>query len=153
MDRLKISEDRIKIHIRETPTPADGPFIVWRLQKTDLRRITWKKNLFMVPSGQRGKTFIREVTQHLEEFARGTKHQIVSMSSIIIKPVLLLQKPRFETKAKEHSALLEQRFHQWKQGDISELLRACCSIQNRLHSGRTKTDPEALNKNCSFMVK
>ena len=134
---------------------------LYRLQTLDFKKqildayesvITWKKNLFKVPSGQSGKAFTREITRHLEEFAGGTKHQTVSMTSIMIMPALLLQKPHLKSKGKEHSNLLQQRLQQWKQGDISELLRAGRSIQNRLPNGRAKADPETMNKRLAKLV-
>ena len=47
-------------------------------------------------------------------------------------PSLLLQKPSKRSKAKDHSLALERRLTSWKQGDITELLRECQEIQQRL---------------------
>ena len=72
--------------------------------------ITWKKNLFLVPSGHSGKEYIKLVTEWLEMFNKDTSFQYLSLKvALHVLPNLLLQKPSASSKAKDHSKALTQR--------------------------------------------
>ena len=55
--------------------------------------IKWRKNIFMLPSGKAGKAFIRELSYWLDQFNRDTKLKPVSITTFMVLPSLLLQKP------------------------------------------------------------
>ena len=41
--------------------------------------IHWKRNIFLLPSGATGKTFIREITRLLQTFAEGSAMECIAM--------------------------------------------------------------------------
>ena len=49
-------------------------------------------------------------------------------------PALLLQKPSRSSKAKDHTKALERRFILWEEGNLSELLFECQTIQQNLRT-------------------
>ena len=60
----------------------------------------------------------------------------VALRAIIVMPILLLQKPRKNSKLKEHSACLEKRLALWLDGNLKDLLVEGRVIQDRLVRNR-----------------
>ena len=71
--------------------------------------VTWKKNLFKVPTGNAAKAFIKELSLWLERFNRKTEHHSIALKFYIILPALMLQKPSKASKSQEHCKKLEDR--------------------------------------------
>ena len=92
----------------------------------------WRRNIFAVPSGKAGKTFIREMTMLYRAYVEGSALETVALKATIILPILLVQKPNYSSKSREHIACLERRLSVWKMGDIDALLQEGRTIQNRL---------------------
>ena len=65
-----------------------------------------KPNFFKVPHGSTGKSFVSEPNRMYMAFATGSAMEYIAMKAAIVLPVLLLQKPSRNSKAKEHSACL-----------------------------------------------
>ena len=104
--------------------------------------ITWKKNLFKLPTGNAAKAFIKELSLWLERFNRKTEHHSIALKVCIILPALMLQKPSKTSKSQEHCKKLEDRLAAWKDGRIDELIQECRAIQRRFSSNeiRNKED-------------
>ena len=71
--------------------------------------VKWKENIFLVPTGKAGKTFIKLITEWLNNFNIANTFQGIAMKVVMVLPNLLLQKPSATSKAKEHSKVLEDR--------------------------------------------
>jgi hypothetical protein len=54
--------------------------------------VHWQRNVFKVPSGKVGKTFVRELAHILDAFAEASALKGVAMKALMILPPLLLQK-------------------------------------------------------------
>ena len=52
----------------------------------------------------------------------------------MVLPVLVLQKPYFQSKAKDHVRCLNRRLKLWKSGDVDGLVRECRVIQTHLET-------------------
>ena len=104
--------------------------------------VTWKKNLFLLPSGKAGKSFINLITEWLKNFNNGNSFQGIAWKVIMVLPNLLLQKPSKKRKAKEHSELLDDHMKLWKKGNIFFLLKECRLIQRKLKSGKRRTSQD-----------
>lgn len=96
--------------------------------------VHWKRNLFKVPSGRAGKSFVRELTRMFQAYADASALESMALQAAMVMPALLLQKPHAKSKAKEHTILLDRRLKQWADGDIEGLLREGRTIQHRLKS-------------------
>ena len=65
--------------------------------------IQWRKNLFKVPSGKAGRSFISELSSWLDHFNRSTEFGGIALKIFMLLPCLLLQKPSRQSKAKQSS--------------------------------------------------
>ena len=91
----------------------------------------------MVPSGGRGKTFIKEITRLINLWTDDSLLENIALKVIHNMLALLLQKPNKNSKAKDHVAALERRL---ENGNIIKLLNEKQSIQERLPTGETPKD-------------
>ena len=72
--------------------------------------VFWCRNLFMLPSGAAGKKFVNEITRLLDIWnSNAMPMKEIALKGIMIMPALLLQKPSFKSKTKEHCQCLERR--------------------------------------------
>ena len=55
--------------------------------------IHWKKDLFRVPSGKAGNTFVHELSRLFREYANGSCLESIALKAAMIFAILLLQKP------------------------------------------------------------
>ena len=100
--------------------------------------VTWRKNLFKLPSGKHGKAFIHEITKWVNEYVSSSSGlESVAMTAIMILPPLLLQKPTKRSKTKDHNKFLETRLQWWSAGNISDLIKEGRAIQNRFKTSST----------------
>ena len=65
--------------------------------------VRWKSNVFKLPSGAAGRSYLEEKTKVCASFMSGTALEAVSMTLFMIMPALLLQKPSKRSKAAEHT--------------------------------------------------
>ena len=65
--------------------------------------------MFKVPSGQAGKSFVRELTGMFQSYADASALESVALQTAMVMPALLLQKSHPKSKAKECSVLLDRR--------------------------------------------
>ena len=61
--------------------------------------VFWKKNLFLLPSGQAGKSFIREMTRLIEIWNNDAILKEISLKLLMIMPALLLLKSNYKSKS------------------------------------------------------
>ena len=101
--------------------------------------VCWRKNLFFLPNGNAGKSFINTLSYWINNYNKSNTFHGISLKVVMILPNLLLQKPSSKSKAKDHSKALEERLNMWKEGKLLELLRDCKVIQKKLRSGKTRT--------------
>ena len=83
--------------------------------------VTWKRNLFKIPTGNTGKGFINLLTEWISNFNKSTSFQGLAMKIVMILPNLMLQKPSATSKAKNHSKSLEGSLRKWNDGKIEEI--------------------------------
>ena len=65
--------------------------------------VHWRRNLFKIPSGKSGKSFVRELTRLFRAFGDNSALECVALKAAMVLPALLLQKPHARSKAKDHS--------------------------------------------------
>lgn len=125
---------------------VDGATFVEMIREAYAEVVHWRRNIFLVPSGDAGKAFTEELARLFRSYADNTALECVSLTAAMLMPVLLLQKPFSEAKAKDHVACLKRRMVAWKAGEISSLLTEGRAIQKRLRSlaSTVKKDDGAL---------
>ena len=99
--------------------------------------IHWKCNIFLLPSGAAGKSFIQELTRLLQAFANGSQMESIALKASFVMQILLLEKPSKKSKNKDHISHLKRRLELWKQGDIPLLTQEGKCIQRYLHNRPT----------------
>ena len=114
--------------------------------------IHWKRNLFLLPSGAAGKSFIQEITRLLQAFANGSQLESIALKASFVMQILLLQKPSKNSKSKDHISHLKRRLELWKQGDIPLLIQEGRYIQRYLHNRPRPSDDNAIARNFGKMM-
>ena len=108
--------------------------------------VYWKKNLFLLPSGQAGKSFIDEMSRLMNEWIRESPLKDIAFKAIMVMPGLLLQKPSRKSKSKDHLTSLENRMKLWHAGEIMELLKEAETIQKDLRVSNTPSTIAEISK-------
>ncbi|MCY4641269.1 MAG: reverse transcriptase domain-containing protein, partial [Gammaproteobacteria bacterium] len=94
--------------------------------------VHWRRNLFKVPSGKAGKSFVQELTRLFRAYANGSALECIALKAAMVLPALTLQKPHPNSKAKDHTLHLDRRLKAWAKGDINALLLEGRTIQRQL---------------------
>ena len=91
------------------------------LNNANKKILYWRKNLFLLPKGAAGKSFINEMTRMINAWVHDTPIKNIALKALHIMPALLLQKPSKDSKSKDHLKSLEKRFEIWKEENLNEL--------------------------------
>ena len=94
--------------------------------------VHWRKNTFLAPYGNAGKSFVSELSRLYKAYADGSALEAVALKACTVMSILLLQRPFRSSKQKDHSACLARRMLIWKNGDIRNLLEEGRALQSRL---------------------
>lgn len=79
--------------------------------------VYWRRNMFLLPSRAAGKSYIREKTRLINAWNNNSEVlKNVALKAVMIMPHLLLQKPSFKAKSKEHAISLSRRLLMWQAG-------------------------------------
>ena len=108
--------------------------------------VHWRHNLFLIPTGSDGNSFVQELARLLQAFADGSSLECIRMKAVIILQVLVLQKPSRTSKTREHISHLKRRMALWKAGNLNEILLEERSIQKHLPKSGKYRDKVALAK-------
>ncbi len=129
-----------------TFTSANPPIFTWGekdpqsfcelLQAIYKEVVHWRKNCFMIPLGNAGKSFVNELCRLYNAFADASALEGVALMATIVLPILVLQQPHNRSKTKEHISCLERRLKAWKDGDLESLVEEGRAIQHRLPKSR-----------------
>ena len=151
------------IHVDQWPSPAcstpnfqwgllDGKTFCEKIDEAYNLIIHWKRNIFLLPSGATGKSFIQEITHLLQAFASGSAMESIALKASFVMQVLLLQKPSQKSKSRDHVTHLKRRLEMWKQGDIPSLTQEGRCIQRYLLNRSRPSDDDAIARNFGKMM-
>ena len=98
------------------------------------------------PSGKAGKSFVNELAKLYRAYAEGTTLECIALKAASVLPILLLQRPHHDSKAKDHVACLSRRLDDWKSGDIQKRLPKNCSNYDLEHSAKAFSNLMLLGK-------
>ena len=91
--------------------------------------IHWRRNLFSVPSGKAGTSFVTALASLYKGYGEGSAMESVALRAAMVMPILMLQKPHARSKSWEHMKCLERSLIDWKEGNIDTLLHEGHTIQ------------------------
>ena len=117
--------------------------------------VHWKRNLFKVPSGKVGNSFVKEITRFLRAYTESSALESVALKAVMVMPHLLLQKSHRTSKARDHIAQLDRRLKTWSKGDLDPLLHEGHTIQRQLTFGSnraTTPDRKIMQQFAKFML-
>ena len=97
----------------------------------------WQKNLFPVPHGNIGRSFVNELSRLYKAYAAASSLEGVALAAACIMPTLLLQNPSPRSKTRDHITYLERRLNSWEKGDILALVEEGRSIQRQFKPRHT----------------
>ena len=142
---------------------SENPTFVWGEASSEVfinnldiiyeKVVFWKNNLFKLPSGAAGKSFLKECTRLLRAWTSKSALRDIALKCIMIMPHLLLQKPCKESKAKDHSEALKRRMAFWQRGDLDSVFRECETIQKRMKKSAPSNSIEAISKKFATLMK
>ena len=117
--------------------------------------VFWRKNLFKLPSGAAGKTYIKETTKLIEIWNEDKQPlSNIALKMVMLMPALLMQKPTRKSTAKQHSEYLRKRLMLWTEGKFDELMREGRAIQHKLKQEvrKDETVEQTAKKFANFML-
>ena len=117
--------------------------------------VHWKRNLFKIPSGKSGKSFVQELARFFHTYADKSALEAIALEAAMVLPALILQKSHPNSKVKEHTAQLERRLKAWKDGNLEELLHESRTIQSkfsRSHQPRGKLSEQLARSFANLMM-
>ena len=109
--------------------------------KTYCKTARQKRNIFYLPTGQVGQSFIEEVTKVIQKFNSDSALAPVALMMLTIMFPLLLQKPSAKSKTADHIKYLDRRLTYWREGRLVELISEGTAIQNRMSQKKKKPKP------------
>ena len=109
--------------------------------------VHFRKNLFVLPSGQQGKRFVKQKAKFFQAMADGDG---VAMKAQAVMEHLLLQRIKGH-KTKQHKKTLEMRLQKWENGDLLDLLVEAQDIQDLLPE-RSQTSPKEVSRFFSKLI-
>ena len=115
--------------------------------------VFWKKNMFKLPSGASGKSFLREMTRLIENWTgMSDEMSAIALKALMVMPALLLQKPSRKSSAKQHKEYLTRRLDLWSEGNFEELLKEGRYIQHKMQQKFAKDEENAAKMFTRFML-
>ena len=73
--------------------------------------VTWRRNVFLIPSGKAGKAFVVEIARLIRSYAEASTLESIALKAVVVMQALLLQKPHTRSRAREHSEHLSRRLY------------------------------------------
>ena len=110
--------------------PTDDIIIL--MDKTHAEIVKWQRNLFIIPFGDEGRRFVKELARLIGLFSGGTRDGAFAWSAVVIACHLILQRPFVVSNASDNKKSLRKRLDWWMCGDMAALLREARCIQAHL---------------------
>ena len=127
------------------PSPVAEPTFTWgeldsvtfiaHVNKAYDEVVHWNINLFSVPFGSTGKSFVLELARLYRAFATASALECIALKAAMVLTVLALQKPYSRSKAKMNAMCLQRRMESWSKGLVVDLLAEGVTIQKRTFKG------------------
>lgn len=114
--------------------------------------VYWRRNLFLLPNGAAGKSFIRETTTLMNAWLENSPLKDCVMKAIHIMPALLLQKPSKTSKSQDQVKALERRMVKWNKGDFISLQNEADAIQSRIPKNNGRRSIDTISKKFKELI-
>ena len=101
----------------------DGPTCASNITACYEEAVHWKPNLFCLPSGRVGETFVAELSRLFNGYATASALESVALKAAHLLPILVLQKTSKKLKNKAITSHIDRRLTLWQDGCFLDLLR------------------------------
>lgn len=106
--------------------------------------VHWKRNLFLIPSGGAGKSFVTELARLFQAYADGSAMEDIALKACMVMQVMLLQRPHKNSRSRDHVSALSRRLNMWLNGEIATLLQEGRCLQARISSAPVQISEDKL---------
>ena len=113
--------------------------------------VHWIPDLFKVPHGRHGKSFVAELASLFRDYAQESAKECIALKAAFLFPLLMLQKPHRRSKSGEHVSALERRLLLWRDGNFEELLKEGQTLQKKFTNGSRKVTNDIASTFASLM--
>ena len=93
-----------------------GEEVANEINKAYITVIKWKKNLFKLPGGKCGNSFVSEIGNLIDLWVDKSKSESIALTALHVFVPLMLQKPSKKSKNRDHIRYLTDRAIGWKNG-------------------------------------
>ena len=118
----------------------DGTSFSRAINSAYYQAIHWIHNLFQVPWGKAGTSFVTELASVFCSYRESSALESVALRAAMVMPIVLLQKPHARSKAKDHLKCLED---DWLSGK-PETLNYCSTKAAQYKAGLDHPTPTAV---------
>lgn len=84
------------------------------------KAVHWIPNLFKVPHGKSGKSFVQELSLLFRAYGEDSAKECIALKAAFLFPLLVLQKPFCSSN---HVDALDRRLQLWQDGSFDLLLK------------------------------
>ena len=112
----------------------DGESFCQTINSAYNEAITWWRNLFLVPTGKIGSSFVTTLTDLFRSYGEAPAMELIALKAAMVMPILLLQKPHGRSRTRDQ--IVKRRMILWESGNIGELVQECRTIQGQLRTGQ-----------------
>ena len=97
---------------------VDGKTFCRTIEAAYGEAVHWRRNVFSVPSGKVGKSFVAELARLWRAYGSASALECVALQAGMVMCMLLLQKPYEKSKSRDHVACSERRMKSWSAGEV-----------------------------------
>ena len=83
--------------------------------------VSWRRNIFILPTGKVGKAFIKELARLYQAYADKSPLECIALKACSVMQSVVLQKLHAKSKTEDHIAGLERRLSLWNEGKIQRI--------------------------------
>ena len=114
--------------------------------------VHWRRNVFKVPFGKVGASFVREQARLFHAHSDFSALETVALYAALIMPLSCYKKPPGKHRTRELSRHLECRLSIWESEQLASLLQKGCAIQACLPVPRTSKNSDSLARKFSNLM-
>ena len=109
-----------------------------KVNETYNETVHFGRDIFNIPLGRAGNSFINEFTFWLKQFNSSSNLYSIVLKSFMVLPLLILQKLSVASKAKDHSEAIDRRLTIWRRGDLDLFIQ-----RSKIHTEKVSNIEES----------
>jgi hypothetical protein len=131
---------------------VDGTDFIRSISSVYERMPSCRKNIFLLPTGKCGQTFIKEKARLIECWTTHNVLERIALKAVAVMDFLLLQRTHHKAKTKDNKEALSRRILDWKAGNIEKLFSEVCAIHGELDKRRSRMSTPQLSATFAKLI-